>query len=92
MKSILTPFQKSIFEALCRDKFIIQNFRFAGGTALSEFYLKHRYSEDLDFFTDEELPIEEIRPRLSPIFKQIGIETVEYRETLSSKIFFLNRR
>ncbi|MDR1696214.1 MAG: nucleotidyl transferase AbiEii/AbiGii toxin family protein [Endomicrobium sp.] len=26
------------------------SFYFSGGTALSEYYLRHRYSEDLDFF------------------------------------------
>ena len=25
-----------------------------GGTALSQFYLQHRYSEDLDFFTNQQ--------------------------------------
>lgn len=31
-------------------KVIKNNFVFSGGTALSEFYLQHRYSYDLDFF------------------------------------------
>jgi predicted nucleotidyltransferase component of viral defense system len=91
MTSIFTPFQKTIFESLCDSELITQNFRFAGGTALSEFYLKHRYSEDLDFFTDEEISIEEVKVNLTPVFKKIGIETIEYRETVSSKIFFLKR-
>jgi predicted nucleotidyltransferase component of viral defense system len=89
MTSILTPFQKTIFEELCRQDFITKSFRFAGGTALSEFYLKHRYSEDLDFFTDEESSIEEVKIRLFPVFKSLGVNPVEYRETNSSKIFFL---
>lgn len=91
MTSIFTPFQKIIFEALCESKFITQNFRFAGGTALSEFYLKHRYSEDLDFFTDKEISIEMVKASLTPVFKKIGVETIEYRETASSKIFFLKK-
>ncbi|MGB9598844.1 MAG: nucleotidyl transferase AbiEii/AbiGii toxin family protein [Minisyncoccales bacterium] len=91
MTSIFTPLQKTIFEALCDNKFITQNFRFAGGTALSEFYLKHRYSEDLDFFTGDEIIIENIKPILSPVFRNIGIETMEYREATSSKIFFLKK-
>ena len=91
MKSILSPFQKIILDELCKEKFITQNFRLAGGTALSEFYLKHRYSEDLDFFTDEKQAIEEVKIKLNPLFKGIGIEAVEYREILSSKIFFLKK-
>lgn len=30
-------------------------FYLTGGTALAEFYLHHRYSEDLDFFTDKDI-------------------------------------
>jgi hypothetical protein len=32
-----------------------QEFYLTGGTALSAFYLQHRYSEDLDFFTNDEI-------------------------------------
>ncbi len=91
MKSILSPFQKIILDELCKEKFITKNFRLAGGTALSEFYLKHRYSEDLDFFTDEKQAIDEVKIKLTPIFNRISIKTVEYREISSSKIFFLKK-
>jgi predicted nucleotidyltransferase component of viral defense system len=33
------------------------SFRFTGGTALSAFYLEHRLSEDLDFFSSEKVPL-----------------------------------
>lgn len=89
MKTILTPFQKNVLDEICGDKFITENFCFGGGTALSEFYLKHRYSEDFDFFTENEIPLEEIKVRLDKIFKKIGAKSVEYRELQSSKIFFL---
>jgi len=89
MKSILTPFQKAILEGICQEKFITENFVFGGGTALSEFYLKHRYSEDFDFFTENEIPLEEIRIRLDKLCQKLGIKSVEYREIQSSKIFFL---
>ncbi len=32
-------------------------FRLSGGTALSAFYLEHRYSEDIDLFSSEKIPI-----------------------------------
>lgn len=32
-------------------------FRLTGGTALSAFYLEHRLSEDLDFFSSEKIPL-----------------------------------
>lgn len=88
-KSVLTPFQKVILDAVCKEKFITDNFWMAGGTALSEFYLQHRLSDDFDFFTDSEIDLEEIRKKLSGIIKQPEIKSVEYRTVQSSKVFFL---
>lgn len=53
--SLLTPYQKEILALLGADKDFSNNFYFTGGTALAEYYLKHRYSEDLDFFTKQEV-------------------------------------
>ena len=50
-----TPLQKLIFEEIASDKYFKENFYLSGGTALSVFYLHHRYSEDLDFFTSKPL-------------------------------------
>lgn len=51
--SILTSDQKRILDQINKSQFIRSNFYFTGGTVLSEFYLKHRFSEDLDFFSDK---------------------------------------
>ncbi len=53
--TILTPTQKIILDLLSQDKIFTKNFYLTGGTALSEFYLHHRLSEDLDFFTETEI-------------------------------------
>lgn len=37
-----------------REEGLTDWFYFTGGTALSQFYLYHRYSEDLDFFSETE--------------------------------------
>lgn len=50
--SILTKSQREILNQIVRNNYILENFYLTGGTALSEVYLKHRLSEDLDFFTD----------------------------------------
>ncbi len=50
--SVLNQEQKNILDLICANKYLKDNFYFTGGTALSEFYLKHRYSEDLDFFSE----------------------------------------
>ena len=52
-KTILTPKQLEFLELVKVEPQITKAFYLTGGTALSEFYLKHRLSEDLDFFTEE---------------------------------------
>lgn len=49
--NILTPFQEEVLTALFRSYNELESFYLTGGTALSGFYLHHRFSEDLDFFT-----------------------------------------
>lgn len=51
--SILTKEQKIILDGINKNGFISENFYLTGGTTLSEYYLKHRYSEDLDFFSEK---------------------------------------
>lgn len=43
--------QKIILDEVKKSEFLSTNFYFTGGTALSAFYLQHRYSDDLDFFS-----------------------------------------
>ena len=48
----LTPIQRFIFDEFSKEKRLAKQFYFTGGTALSGAYLKHRESEDLDFFSE----------------------------------------
>lgn len=58
-KSILTPAQKT-FLTLFRKNDVRKIFYFTGGTALSEYFLHHRLSEDLDFFSEEDFSHEDV--------------------------------
>jgi hypothetical protein len=53
--SILTFSQISLLEKFVKSD-LSDAFRLTGGTALSAFYLEHRLSEDLDFFSHEKIP------------------------------------
>lgn len=53
-QTILTARQLKFLEFIQKEKQIINRFYLTGGTALAEFYLKHRLSEDIDLFTEEE--------------------------------------
>ena len=50
---LINPLQRKILQILS-SRPESELFYLAGGTALSAFYLKHRQSRDLDFFTTEE--------------------------------------
>lgn len=56
---ILTKEQQIILDEVKKEPFFNQ-FYFTGGTALSAFYLGHRYSEDLDFFTEKQFDGQEL--------------------------------
>ena len=51
MSKILTPLQNSFLQEFFN---YTREFYLTGGTALSAFYLQHRLSEDLDFFTNSD--------------------------------------
>lgn len=53
--ALLTPQQSTVLELLASNVFLREKLYFTGGTALSAFYLNHRYSDDLDFFSNEKL-------------------------------------
>ncbi len=53
-KTILTAKQLKLLEFVQKEPQITKRFYFTGGTALSEFYLQHRLSEDIDLFCEKE--------------------------------------
>lgn len=56
---VLTEDQKNLLIRF-RDSPLCRRFYLTGGTALSAFYLYHRFSEDLDFFSEENVGVEEV--------------------------------
>jgi len=66
-------------------------FYLTGGTALSAFYLQHRISEDMDFFTDEERDVLRALPIINEIASKIKGE-IEIKKSFISYIeFFITR-
>ncbi|KKR33372.1 MAG: hypothetical protein UT63_C0018G0012 [Candidatus Gottesmanbacteria bacterium GW2011_GWC2_39_8] len=87
--TILTPIQKHILNILSKDKAFIHNFYLTGGTALSEFYLHHRLSEDLDFFSETEID----KIWLNTISAKIAGEikaTKDIQESFNRNLVFYN--
>lgn len=66
--SILTENQRQVLGVLSKVSLLKNNFYFCGGTALSEFYLQHRYSDDFDFHTSNEKIISETFKKIKALF------------------------
>jgi len=78
--SILTPFQKKVFDVFSHFSGNFSNFYLTGGTALSDFYLHHRYSEDFDFFCESEFSAVSVKTYIRKLREHIPeISGVEYR-------------
>jgi predicted nucleotidyltransferase component of viral defense system len=86
----LTDTQQRFLEAFFRDSDESESFYLTGGTALAGFYLHHRYSDDLDFFTRSEGAVAEVDGRIVRAATAIGlvVERVERWPRLSQ--FFLS--
>lgn len=69
-----TPSQKLVLEELANFKPLRSQFYLTDGTALSVFYLSHRYSEDLDFFSEQELKNEVVNNFMRKISSRIGLK------------------
>ncbi|MBN1181774.1 MAG: nucleotidyl transferase AbiEii/AbiGii toxin family protein [Bacteroidales bacterium] len=50
---IITQKQKDILKEVAKDPYLSPRFYLTGGTALSEYYLHHRISVDLDLFSED---------------------------------------
>ncbi len=90
MQSILSKRQKDILSLFGKEKQICDNFYWGGGTALAEMYLRHRRSEDLNFFSEKEFDPFAISVILKKIQKAAGIKNVEYSQSFNRNLFFLD--
>lgn len=85
------PLQKIVIEEFKKDNFLQENFYFTGGTALSVFYLGHRLSEDLDFFSEKDFPPERILQFMQRLAKKHNFTyTLRQPEGESMLVFSMN--
>jgi len=88
-KTILTPTQKILLGEISAYPPLGRRFYLTGGTALSEFYFKHRVSEDLDFFSEEEFETTYITTFLKKVKKKIGWKKFDLEKKPNRFIYFL---
>lgn len=81
---ILTPFQKQLLKAIA-DSALSPNFYLTGGTALAAFYLQHRFSEDLDFFSADPNAVRLVPPELERIALRLDAQ-IEFSRTFNTSV------
>lgn len=91
-KKILTKKQITFLEKMQESDFLVRQFYLTGGTALAAFYLHHRYSEDLDFFSETEFDVFEIDVFLRTIQKDLQIEKIDFQQSYNRNLFFLHTK
>ncbi len=69
---ILTPLQRAVLDGFFAEEAVARSFYLTGGTALAAFYLFHRYSDDLDFFTND-ASLEPMWPTVQRLAPLLGL-------------------
>ena len=78
---ILTPIQEKFLKTFFVSP-LGRNFFLTGGTALSQFYLKHRKSEDLDLFTvNQELQFDFVNAEVLKLAKSLNFKIINQVST-----------
>ena len=87
--TILSQNQTRILGMLSKEKSVYDHFYLTGGTALAEFYLEHRLSEDLDFFAEDIFEPQDISIILKKLQKKMGIRHIRSEQSFNRNLFFL---
>jgi hypothetical protein len=81
---VLTPLQNSFLEKFFQ---LTQDFYLTGGTALSAFYLQHRYSVDLDLFTHEDSSFQKVDSVVNEVCVKLNVPCLPVETTAFFKHF-----
>ena len=87
---ILDPKQVEFLDEFQKIAFLKDNFYLTGGTALSAFYLRHRYSEDLDFFTEREIDVLNLDASLKKLQKILNPDKVDFQQSYNRNLVFFS--
>lgn len=87
MEPVLSDFQLKVLNYWAKTS-LSKKFYLAGGTALAQFYLQHRKSEDLDFFTESELDLKELERFTVKIQEIIPLKKIEYQHGFGLYTYF----
>jgi len=89
-QTTLTPTQQKALTKIALDPVVKKQFYLTGGTALSEYYLHHRLSEDLDFFSEQEVDILWLTSFAKSLKSHIHANKVDIQQTFNRNLVFFS--
>src|SRR3989344_8406294 len=87
-QTILTPIQQKTSRAIASNTVVKHHFYLSGGTALAEYYLHHRLSDDLDFFSENEIDIPWLNTFSGKIKSTIGASKKDIQQSFNRNLVF----
>ncbi|GAB4202736.1 MAG: hypothetical protein Fur0023_08910 [Bacteroidia bacterium] len=84
----LNPLQANILNLFAQSP-LKEQFYWTGGTALSFYYLQHRYSEDLDFFSDYAYSYYELVKFIKAIEQNINDISITEQKIFERNVFII---
>lgn len=88
-RSILTSEQKTVLDLFFANQSISPPFYLTGGTALCEYYLPYRYSEDLDFFSEDEVDLGAITTFIRSIKAELSYRSFDLNTSFNRNLVVL---
>jgi hypothetical protein len=73
-----------------KNDWLRENFYLGEGTALSAFHLHHRYSEDLDFFSEKQFDVMPVTVFFESIRNNIAYSSIDFEQSFNRNLFFLH--
>ncbi|MCX6791602.1 MAG: nucleotidyl transferase AbiEii/AbiGii toxin family protein [Candidatus Gottesmanbacteria bacterium] len=88
--TILTDRQCRALTAVAKNPIVARQFYLTGGTALSEYYLHHRPSEDLDFFSEKEIDLLWLTTLGKTLKSALTASTVDIQQSYNRNLMFFS--
>ena len=94
-KTILDKYQQEFLKFVLEEPYLLKRFYLTGGTVLSEFYLKHRESHDIDLFSENQgIHIPSINKFIGIVGNKMSVKKIIHRQFLglhTYTLFFPNK-
>lgn len=88
--TILTDRQRRALTVTVKNPIVARQFYLTGGTALSEYYLHHRLSEDLDFFSEKDVDLLWLTTLGKTLKSTLAASAVDIQQSYNRNLMFFS--